>query len=112
MYLFNLIFISNRKSLSNEYLFSRRDLRTRKHSCLRGGEAETVSCTNETDNSHLQSHRNVTVNSKQINAQNQSMIVEDIGRLVTQEHMTSKCARSLKGGTDNYKRVFVFSNLP
>lgn len=34
------------------------------------------------------------------------------GRLVvTEERMTSECARSSKGGTDDYKSVFVLSNL-
>lgn len=34
------------------------------------------------------------------------------GHDITEERMTSKCARSSKGRTDDYKRVFVLSNLP
>lgn len=35
------------------------------------------------------------------------------GRLVvTVEHMTSKCTRSSKGEKDDFKKVFVLSNVP
>lgn len=58
-------------------------LEDRKHSSLCGGKVENVSLMSETDNNHMQSHRSVTVNSKQMKAQNQSMIVEDMGDLLS-----------------------------